>query len=321
MSIICLVSYLLFTHLLNFPLFFPTIHRRRTNNSSENSVSHNELFTGVLQRTFVVPSGVLRNSKHHDMDRKDSSRFDLLPSIESIYLKLPCFLQCPSLAVSVALQRSGGYSGDNSGISAPSVRRTSRIDDENCNLQKTVSIETLASSQHSFPIEASPFPSVDAFVTSLAARGGPVGRISQWLLKRTTTTTTPITTPITSFNEGRGDNEDNIVSSPSKRIKTNESNTQPCHSKSFSTVSLEYQILGNRFCQNINRAHKSNNIMFEVHLNSGYVRQKCWDVDCRGFRSDPLYLPIQSSPSLLEIDEAVGDILIQHALLRDSACL
>ena len=61
--------------------------------------------------------------------------------------------------------------------------------------------------------------------------------------------------------------------------------------------------------------------MFEVHLNSGYVRQKCWDVDCRGFRSDPLYLPIQSSPSLLEIDEAVGDILIQHALLRDSACL
>jgi hypothetical protein len=84
---------------------------------------------------------------------------------------------------------------------------------------------------------------------------------------------------------------------------------------------LEYQIVGNRYCHNINRAHKSNNIMFEVNLTSGYVRQKCWDADCRGFRSAPVYLPVQLSPSLLEIDEAVGDIVIQNALLKDPSCL
>ena len=145
----------------------------------------------------------------------------------------------------------------------------------------------------------SPFPLIDDFVTSLACKGGPVGRISQWLLK--STSMPRLSKPCT------------------KQLEHNSRCTSPSHSPksenwnaSCSKVPevgdspifiLEYQIVGNRFCHNIHRAHKSNNIMFEVNLNRGYVCQKCWDVDCKGFRSQPIYIPVQICPSLLEVHD------------------
>ena len=41
---------------------------------------------------------------------------------------------------------------------------------------------------------------------------------------------------------------------------------------------------GNRFCENAERAHKSNNVSFAVDFREGAYFQRCHDPDCRGFR-------------------------------------
>ena len=41
---------------------------------------------------------------------------------------------------------------------------------------------------------------------------------------------------------------------------------------------------GNRFCENAERAHKSNNVSFTVDFREGAYYQRCHDPDCRGFR-------------------------------------
>ena len=41
---------------------------------------------------------------------------------------------------------------------------------------------------------------------------------------------------------------------------------------------------GNRFCENAERAHKSNNVSFTVDFREGAYFQRCHDPDCRGFR-------------------------------------
>ena len=41
---------------------------------------------------------------------------------------------------------------------------------------------------------------------------------------------------------------------------------------------------GNRFCENTERAHKSNNVSFTVDFREGAYYQRCHDPDCRGFR-------------------------------------
>eukprot|EP01031_Cornospumella_fuschlensis_P032068 gene32068-38780_t len=46
---------------------------------------------------------------------------------------------------------------------------------------------------------------------------------------------------------------------------------------------LRYGIAGNRFCECVGRAHKSNGVFFEANLSARELRQGCWDVDCRGF--------------------------------------
>ena len=54
---------------------------------------------------------------------------------------------------------------------------------------------------------------------------------------------------------------------------------------------LVYDIVGYRFCHNIGRWHRSNNIILVVSLREGSFYQKCHDPACRGFRSDSLPLP------------------------------
>ena len=43
-------------------------------------------------------------------------------------------------------------------------------------------------------------------------------------------------------------------------------------------------LVGNRFCLNIGREHKSNNVYYYIDLSSGRCHQRCFDVDCKGFR-------------------------------------
>lgn len=66
----------------------------------------------------------------------------------------------------------------------------------------------------------------------------------------------------------------------------------------FSTSRVvNYDIVGNRFCGNIGRPHKRNNIKYIVDLNEGVYYQKCHDFDCYGYRSEKKPLPAQLLPA------------------------
>ena len=47
---------------------------------------------------------------------------------------------------------------------------------------------------------------------------------------------------------------------------------------------LVLNLFGNRFCENVERAHKSNNVMFIVDFRESAYYQRCHDPDCRGAR-------------------------------------
>lgn len=71
---------------------------------------------------------------------------------------------------------------------------------------------------------------------------------------------------------------------------------------------------GYKYCANIGRHHKSNNVILIADLRFRLMTQKCFDPDCRGFRSDPWHIPQQAfepsdnySPSGLGEDESVSD--------------
>lgn len=48
---------------------------------------------------------------------------------------------------------------------------------------------------------------------------------------------------------------------------------------------MVYSMSRNRFCERIGRQHKSNHVMYVVDLQRGVYYQKCYDPDCRGYRS------------------------------------
>ena len=45
-----------------------------------------------------------------------------------------------------------------------------------------------------------------------------------------------------------------------------------------------------RFCNRIGRPHRSNGVYFTVSLRSGEIYQRCFDIDCRSFKSFPPWL-------------------------------
>ena len=48
---------------------------------------------------------------------------------------------------------------------------------------------------------------------------------------------------------------------------------------------LVYRVDGFRFCLNINREHKKNNVYFVYNFLTDELYQRCYDLDCEGFRS------------------------------------
>ncbi|XP_066996611.2 DNA-directed primase/polymerase protein [Anabrus simplex] len=52
-----------------------------------------------------------------------------------------------------------------------------------------------------------------------------------------------------------------------------------------------YNIVGYRYCNNIGREHRSNNIKYVVSLNEKCYYQKCYDPECSGYRSKAFKLP------------------------------
>ncbi len=73
-----------------------------------------------------------------------------------------------------------------------------------------------------------------------------------------------------------------------------------------------FQVGGNRFCQRIQRQHKSNHIYLTVDLVTGHVTQRCHDPECSGFSFVATKLP----PALLPPPEAIATALD----LSSSAC-
>ncbi|XP_049827937.1 DNA-directed primase/polymerase protein-like [Schistocerca gregaria] len=65
---------------------------------------------------------------------------------------------------------------------------------------------------------------------------------------------------------------------------------------------ISYDIIGYRFCHNINREHRSNNIKYIVNLAEACFYQKCHDPDCRSFTSQTWKLPPELA-FILEDDE------------------
>ncbi|CAM6107019.1 unnamed protein product [Calypogeia fissa] len=57
-----------------------------------------------------------------------------------------------------------------------------------------------------------------------------------------------------------------------------------------------YNISENRFCENIGRPHKSNNVMYIVDFRTAGYYQKCHDPDCRGYRSSLRPIPRHTVP-------------------------
>jgi hypothetical protein len=75
---------------------------------------------------------------------------------------------------------------------------------------------------------------------------------------------------------------------------------------------ISYNMKGNRWCENIGRAHKSNNIIWNVHLIDRVCWQSCHDPDCRGFRGEQIVLPEEINSEIddffLDMELALLDI-------------
>uniref|UniRef100_A0A7N5ZSA1 DNA-directed primase/polymerase protein n=1 Tax=Anabas testudineus TaxID=64144 RepID=A0A7N5ZSA1_ANATE len=77
---------------------------------------------------------------------------------------------------------------------------------------------------------------------------------------------------------------------------------------------LVYDIAKYRWCENVKRFHKSNNIMIVVDLKEEVWYQKCHDPDCRNFRSSSYPLPQEICVSyIMTLDEEDQAYLMDDA--------
>uniref|UniRef100_A0A3P8TD32 DNA-directed primase/polymerase protein n=1 Tax=Amphiprion percula TaxID=161767 RepID=A0A3P8TD32_AMPPE len=77
---------------------------------------------------------------------------------------------------------------------------------------------------------------------------------------------------------------------------------------------LVYDITKYRWCENVGRFHKSNNIMIVVDLKEEVWYQKCHDPDCRNFRSSSYPLPQEICVSyIMTLDEEDQAYLMDDA--------
>ena len=74
-----------------------------------------------------------------------------------------------------------------------------------------------------------------------------------------------------------------------------------------------FNMKGNRYCEKIGRAHKSNNVIWNIHLVDRVCWQSCYDPDCRGFHGELIDLPTEVNN---EIDEYFLDS--ELSALKDS---
>ncbi|KAH8061300.1 hypothetical protein JL720_13407 [Aureococcus anophagefferens] len=81
---------------------------------------------------------------------------------------------------------------------------------------------------------------------------------------------------------------------------------------------LSYHLAKNRFCENVGREHRSNNIMLCVDLATSTWHQRCFDEGCRGFRSGERPLPDAAAGEIYDVllDEATRDAEVEDRWRR-----
>ena len=110
---------------------------------------------------------------------------------------------------------------------------------------------------------ASPLPALEGWIVrTLGRRGGQVGSVGTWSMPGVSESSVGHTRPL--------------------------------------PRTVRFNMKGNRYCDNVRRAHKSNNITWNVNLVDRVCWQGCHDPECGGYRGEPIDLPEEVNA---EIDE------------------
>ncbi|KMZ62192.1 hypothetical protein ZOSMA_486G00100 [Zostera marina] len=64
---------------------------------------------------------------------------------------------------------------------------------------------------------------------------------------------------------------------------------------------MVYSMLRNRYCERIAREHKSNHVMYVIDFQKAGYYQKCYDPDCRGYRSPIRPIPCDMIPDVATV--------------------
>jgi hypothetical protein len=64
---------------------------------------------------------------------------------------------------------------------------------------------------------------------------------------------------------------------------------------------VRYHLAGNRFCENVGREHKSNNVVINVDVSSSTWFQTCHDSACAGFRGPLRPLPESAAQAIFDL--------------------
>ncbi|KAK9145982.1 hypothetical protein Sjap_005885 [Stephania japonica] len=65
-----------------------------------------------------------------------------------------------------------------------------------------------------------------------------------------------------------------------------------------------YSMSRNRYCERIGREHKSNHVMYIIDFRRGVYYQKCYDPDCKGYRSPFREIPSDAIPDTLALSNS-----------------
>ncbi|KAF8413231.1 hypothetical protein HHK36_001207 [Tetracentron sinense] len=68
---------------------------------------------------------------------------------------------------------------------------------------------------------------------------------------------------------------------------------------------MVYSMSRNRYCERIGRQHKSNHVMYIVDLRRAVYYQKCYDPDCKGYRSPLRLIPTDAVPDSMAVFNSV----------------
>ena len=83
---------------------------------------------------------------------------------------------------------------------------------------------------------------------------------------------------------------------------------------------LSYQMSNNRWCENIGRAHKSNNVIWNVNLKCRTYWQTCYDTECRAanFSGTTKHLPAEVASDVSDylIDQELAAIDVDRIILE-----